>query len=86
MTASMHLMGRLSFTMHSTTDHVREMGGYVGRWVATCYTSSLGSNPDFSQKYKMDDILKGVANTLLHTLARQKIYKNLQFRGFLGKI
>ncbi len=30
-----------------------------------CYGSSLGSNPDISQKkYKMGDISKGVANTL----------------------
>jgi hypothetical protein len=28
-----------------------------------CYGSSLGSNPDISQKYKMCDISKGVANT-----------------------
>ncbi len=43
-----------------------------GRWVAklvaqpACYGSnSPGSNPDISQKYKMGDISKGVANTLL---------------------
>ncbi len=41
-----------------------------GRWVANlgsapaCYGSSMGSNPDISQKYKMDDTGKGVANTL----------------------
>jgi hypothetical protein len=29
-----------------------------------CYGSSLGSNPDSSQKYKMGDISKGLANTL----------------------
>jgi hypothetical protein len=29
-----------------------------------CYGSSLGSNPDVSQKYKMVDISKEVANTL----------------------
>ncbi len=28
------------------------------------YGSSLGSNPDISQKYKMGDISKGVANAL----------------------
>ncbi len=43
-------------------------------WVATgyvdsapgsyLYASSLGSNPDISQKYKMGDISKGVANTI----------------------
>jgi hypothetical protein len=41
----------------------REMGGYVGGQ-PTCFGSSLGSNPDISQKYKMGDISKGVANTL----------------------
>jgi hypothetical protein len=40
-----------------------EIGGQVGR-APTCYGSSLGSNPDISQKYKMGDISKGVANTL----------------------
>jgi hypothetical protein len=39
-----------------------EMGGSVGSAPA-CYGSSLGSNPDISQKYKMGDISKGVANT-----------------------
>jgi hypothetical protein len=41
-----------------------------GRWVAkllpqpACYgSSSLGSNQDISQKYKMGDISKGVADT-----------------------
>jgi hypothetical protein len=29
-----------------------------------CCVSSLGSNPDISQKYKMGDISKGVANTV----------------------
>jgi hypothetical protein len=28
------------------------------------YDTSLGSNPDISQEYKMGDISKGVANTL----------------------
>jgi hypothetical protein len=32
-----------------------------------CYDSSLGSNPNISQEYKMGDKGKGVANT-----ARQK--------------
>jgi len=40
-----------------------EMCGLVGSTPA-CYGSSLESNPDFSQKYKMGDISKGVANTL----------------------
>jgi hypothetical protein len=53
----------------------REMGGYIWRWVVkyplldylsytACYGSSLGSNPDISQKYKIGDINKGVANAL----------------------
>jgi hypothetical protein len=29
-----------------------------------CYGSSLGSNQDISQNYKMGDISKGVANTI----------------------
>jgi hypothetical protein len=41
----------------------REMGGYVGSAPA-CHGSSLGLNPDISQKYKMGDISKGVAKTL----------------------
>ncbi len=41
----------------------REMGGKVVSTPA-CYSSSLGSNPDICQKYKMGDISKGVANTL----------------------
>jgi hypothetical protein len=39
------------------------MGGSVVS-ASVCYGSSLGSNPDISQKYKMGDISKGVANTL----------------------
>ncbi len=36
----------------------------LGRWVApVCYGSSMGSNPDIFQKYKMGDISEGVANT-----------------------
>ncbi len=41
----------------------REMGGYVGS-TPTSNGSSMGSNPDISQNYKMGDISKGVANTL----------------------
>ncbi len=43
---------------------------YLGRWVAKlvahllAYGSSLGSNPDISQKYKMGNISREVANTL----------------------
>jgi hypothetical protein len=40
----------------------RKMGGSVGSAPA-CYGSSQGSNTDISQKYKMGDISKGVANT-----------------------
>jgi hypothetical protein len=36
------------------------MGGYA----PACYGSSLGSNPDIFQKYKMGDISKRVANKL----------------------
>jgi hypothetical protein len=36
--------------------------------------SSLGSNPDITQKYKMGDISKGVANTLSPP---KKIYKKI---------
>jgi hypothetical protein len=39
------------------------MGGKVGSALA-CYGSSQGSNPDISQKYKMDNLGKGVASTL----------------------
>ncbi len=38
----------------------REMGG----WVGSAASKSLGSNPDISQKYRMGDISKGVANIL----------------------
>jgi hypothetical protein len=41
----------------------REMGGLVGSEPA-CYGSSLGLNPDISQKYKKGDISKEVINTL----------------------
>jgi hypothetical protein len=41
----------------------REIGGLVGSGSA-CYGSSLGSDPDISQKYKMRDLIKGAANTL----------------------
>jgi hypothetical protein len=50
---------------------LREMGGQVGSAPA-CYGSSLGSNPDISQKYKMCDISNGLANTLKPA---KKIYK-----------
>jgi hypothetical protein len=50
------------------------MGGSVGSAPA-CYGSSQGLNPDISQKYKMVDISKGVANTL----TRQKNPQNLRY-------
>ncbi len=37
------------------------MDGYIGNAPA-CYGSSLGSNSDIFQRYKMGDISKGVAN------------------------
>jgi hypothetical protein len=40
-----------------------QMGGLVGS-APVCYGSSLGSNPDISQIYKMGDISKGVTNIL----------------------
>jgi hypothetical protein len=47
------------------------MGGKVDSAPA-CYGSSLGSKSrDISQKYKIDDISKGVANTLSRA---KKIY------------
>ncbi len=41
-----------------------------------CYSSSLGSNTDISEIYKMGDISKGVTNTLLP--AKNKIRKGLK--------
>jgi hypothetical protein len=46
---------------------LREMGGKVGSAPAcACHGMqlSIGSNQDISQKYKMGDISKGVANKL----------------------
>ncbi len=37
------------------------LGGQGGRWLR--WYSSMGSNPDISQKYKMGDISKGFLNT-----------------------
>jgi hypothetical protein len=39
-----------------------------------CYGSSLGSNPDISQKHKICDISKGVANTFYPA---NKIYRKM---------
>jgi hypothetical protein len=54
------------------------MGGYKYSAPA-CYGSSLGSNPDISQKCKMVDISKGVANTL------QLAKKNLSDKRYRGE-
>jgi hypothetical protein len=44
------------------------MGGYVGSAPA-CYGSSMGSNPDISQKYKRGDIgIAYVAKKLANAL------------------
>jgi hypothetical protein len=77
---------------------VRKIGGYklgrwvakLGRWVASlidrlhaCYSRSLGSNPDISQKTKGGggrDISKGVANTLCSPK------KNIQKLSYFAKI
>ncbi len=53
-------------------------GGWVAKLVARLFStdgSSLSSNPDISQKYKMGDISKGWP---IATLARQKIYKKFK--------
>ncbi len=57
----------------------REMGGQVGS-AASCYDSSLGSNPDIRHKYKMSDISKGVANILEPAKAKlREIEKKVLF-------
>jgi hypothetical protein len=43
---------------------VRETGGQVGSASAFYGSTTLGSKPDISQKYKMGDISKVVANVL----------------------
>jgi hypothetical protein len=48
------------------------MGGKVGGAPA-CYGSSLGPNPDISQKYKT---ARHKRRSGQHSLARQKIHKN----------
>jgi hypothetical protein len=49
--------------------------GKVGSAPA-CYGSSLGSNPDITQKYKIDDISKGVNNT--HSSPPKKNYPSIK--------
>ncbi len=53
----------------------REIGGLVqgDEWLSLGSGSSLRSNPDISQKYKMGDISKGVANTLKPVKKIQKV-------------
>jgi hypothetical protein len=62
------------------------MGGYVGSAPA-CYGSSLVSNPDISQKYKIGDISKGVAISQ-HTLRAKEVIderKENNYRRQKGK-
>ncbi len=40
-----------------------------------CYGNSMGTNPDISQKYKMGDIRKGVANTLSPVKKIKKVFE-----------
>jgi hypothetical protein len=50
-------------------------------WLS-CYSSSLGSNPDISQKYKMGVISKRNGQ---HILARQKnIYKKIYYEEWIA--
>jgi hypothetical protein len=56
------------------------MGGYIGS-APTCYGSSLGSNPDISQEYKIGHISKGVTK---HIVARKKTFKNIRLIFFIA--
>jgi hypothetical protein len=47
--------------------------------VAKLYGSSLGSNPDISQKYKMGDISKGVACQKIFYKNKIWVSKNSKF-------
>ncbi len=47
-------------------------------YAPTCYCSSLGSNPDIPQKYKMGRQNKQRSGQ--NTLARQKIYKKITIK------
>jgi hypothetical protein len=46
--------------------------------VPACYGSTLGSNPDISQKYKISDISKVVASTLKPPKKYTKNEKNYE--------
>jgi hypothetical protein len=54
----------------------KEMDGLVHS-APDCYGRS-GSNPDISQKFKMGDISKGVANTLARHKNLQKNFNQKQ--------
>ncbi len=58
----------LCWTRIRIQEGINDGNGWLSwyRSARACYGSSLGSNPDISQKYKMGDgdISKGVANTL----------------------
>jgi hypothetical protein len=56
------------------------MSGLVGNAPA-CYGRPLGSNPDISQKYKLDDMSKGVANTLFKNIRKKKkLYALIKYK------
>ncbi len=59
----------LFLEIKKTANFLWETGGYIGRWVAksvapACHGSSLSSNSNIFQKYKIGDISIGLANTL----------------------
>jgi hypothetical protein len=68
----------ISMKMRAAAPPNKKVENTAGRWVTlgrlvvklkvgsapACYGSSLDSKPDISQKYKMGDISKGVANIL----------------------
>jgi hypothetical protein len=49
------------------------MGGQVG----SAPGSSMGSDPDISQKYKIDDISKGVATILPKSIQKKFVEKKV---------
>ncbi len=69
---------------------VREGVAKIGRWMAklvacvpACYGSSLGSNQDISQKYKMGDINKRKAKAVLPAKNVNKTFQRLWKRFFI---
>jgi hypothetical protein len=73
----------LCFSSYQLFGREMETGGLVGSAPA-CYGNSLGSNPDISQKYKMNDISKGE-----HTLSgppKNTVYKKKLFGMKISKI